>query len=227
MRGCDVVCHLAEIAGPRVPVAVDEVYWGNCRAASVVMQSAMDLKLSRIIYTSSCQVYGCWEAAAAPDRLPMDETHPLRPRNAYALSKVANEAYAELVYRESGMPISIFRFPGVLIDEYLTREMIRGVMGDDGWTDGFETYVHARDAASAYVAAIEADRPGVEAYNLVADEVASGFPIRQLLIKHHPDYPRLPEDWPDFKSPVSSQKAWDQLHWKAAWNFRQHAAGIL
>jgi len=227
MSGCDVVCHLAEIPGPHLPVAVDEIYWGNACAGAVVMQSAMDLKLQRIIYTSSCQVYGTWEDGVPPVRLPMDEMHPLQPGNVYALSKVANEGYAQVVHHVSGMPISIFRFPRVMNDWFLTPLMVRKVMEDDGPSDGFETYVHATDAAKAYVAAIDADRPGIEAYNLMADDMASGFPIRPRLLKHHPDFPKLPEDWPDYKSPVSTQKAWEHLHWKAAWNFREYAARVI
>lgn len=228
MRGCDAVIHLAEIAGPAVPVPVDEIFWGNACAGSVVMQSAMDLDLRRIIYTSSCQIYGCWdENSVPPIRLPFDETHPPQPRNVYAMSKVANEGYARYVHERSGMPISIVRLPHVLFDRMLTRTYARKIMEDTGPSDGFETYVHAADAARAFVAALDAGRPGFEVYNIFASDIASGIPLRQRLLRHHPDYPKLPDDWPDYQSPVSTAKAWEQLRWKAQWSFRDFAARIL
>ncbi|HEX4124534.1 MAG TPA: NAD(P)-dependent oxidoreductase, partial [Tepidisphaeraceae bacterium] len=117
MRGCDAVFHLAELAGPALPVPIDEIFWGNTCAGSVVMQSAMDLGIGRLIYTSSCQVYGCWEENSVPPvRLPFDESHPLQPRNVYALSKAANEGFARYVHDRSGIPISIFRLPLVIFD---------------------------------------------------------------------------------------------------------------
>ena len=66
-----------------------DVWADNTRAGSVVLQTAADLKLPRVIYTSTCQVYGMWEGAspAVPQRLPFDETHPLAPGNAYAMWK--------------------------------------------------------------------------------------------------------------------------------------------
>ena len=41
----------------------------------------------RLLFVSSGDCYG----AVAPSRLPIDENHPLRPRNPYAVSKVAAE----------------------------------------------------------------------------------------------------------------------------------------
>jgi nucleoside-diphosphate-sugar epimerase len=228
MRGCDVVCHLAEIAGPAIPVPIDEIFWGNARASAVVMQSAKDLRLQRIIYTSSCQVYGCWEENAVPPiRLPFDETHPLQPRNVYALGKVANEGYAQLVHQTAGIPVTVFRFPRVFYDSLLTPAFVRHQIENNGPTEGFETYVHVTDAARAYVAALDADRPGIEIYNIFTPDIASGFPLRPRLMKHHPHFPALPEDWPDYKCPVSSQKAWEHLRWRATWSFRDYAAGVV
>src|SRR3954465_7082704 len=85
----DAVCHLGEIPNVHAGVSPEEVFAENTRAGAVVMQTAADLKLSRVIYTSSCQVYGLWDRAVArPVALPFDETHPVAPHNAYAMGKV-------------------------------------------------------------------------------------------------------------------------------------------
>ena len=212
----DAVCHLGEIPSMGT-FSAEDTFAHNCQVGSVVMQTAADLKLKRLIYTSTCQTYGCWSDPNVPPlRLPFDETHPLQPTNAYALSKASLENYAQMVSRHDGLSIAIFRFPGVFAPQC-----------DDDWswlkkrtgrTDGMETYLHPDDAARAYVLAIENPRPGCEAYHFTADEVISGVPLRGRLLEHHPDFPVLPKDWPAYKSPALTDKAFKHFGWKASHN---------
>src|SRR5207248_8889123 len=107
-------CHLGEIPSINGAMSSEEVYFRNTRAGSVVMQTAAELKLRRVIYTSSCQVYGMWaEGRAIPQRMPFDETQPLAPQNAYALGKAANEGYARIVAERYGSSIAVIRLPWV------------------------------------------------------------------------------------------------------------------
>ena len=216
----DAVCHLGEIPNVHQGRSPEDVFAENTRAGSVVMQTAADLKLRRAIYTSSCQVYGLWaDPVARPLRLPFDETHPVSPHNAYAMSKVANEGYARMLADRQGLSVAAFRFPWVAVDEY----------DDDAWTrahrdvrptrtDGFATYVHASDVARAYVLALEHPRAGYEVYHFSAAEISSLIPLRERLREHHADYPPLPGDWPAFKSPVLTNKARQHFGWEPAWN---------
>ena len=218
MKGCDVVCHLAEIPGPVSGVSEDEIYWSNAKAGSVVMQTGADLKIKRVIYTSTCQVYGTWGGPYIPPvRLPVDESHPIQPGNVYAFSKVANEGFARLTSHIHGLPISIFRLPMVIWHGNL--HLFHSRM-DSGPAPEMGTYVDATDAALAYVAAVESDRPGCEAYNIAAADVMSNIPIRARLLEHHPNYPALPESWPDFKAPILSEKAREHFGWEAKWDMR-------
>jgi nucleoside-diphosphate-sugar epimerase len=82
----------------------------------------------------------------------------------------------------------------------------------------FGTYVHAGDAARAYVLAIECERPGCEAYHFSAKEVCSGAPLAARMKLHHPDCAPLPDDWPAFKSPLLTDKAKAHFGWVARWN---------
>jgi len=221
MAGCQVVCHLAEFTTASARVAANEIYWGNAQAASSVIQSAADLKLRRVIYASSCQVYGCWgEGLVPPERLPIDENYPLRPRNVYGLSKVCNEEFAKLTHLETKMPITIFRFPWVITLMEPRKRWAERVQQDDGPLDELATYVHGSDLAAAFVAAIEKDIPGCEVYNIVASEAMSGKPMRERLARHHPNFPPLPPEWPDFKSLALADKARRDLAWQPKWNFR-------
>jgi nucleoside-diphosphate-sugar epimerase len=223
----EAVCHLGEIPSVNGPRSPEEVIAHNVQAGTVVLQTAADLRLQRVISTSSCQVYGMWDGTATrPQRLPFDETHPVHPHNAYSLGKVTTEQYARLIAEKHGVSVAVFRFPWVPIEEY-TEEAAQKMQKMPAKTDGFATYLHAVDAARAYALAIEHPQPGCEVYHLTAAEIHSLQPLAERLRLHHPSFPSLPADWPAFKSPLLLDKAREHFGWEPKWNFldayrRQH-----
>lgn len=224
IKGADAVCHLAEIPNIMEPLTEDGVFSANTASTAHVLQAAADFKLKHAIYTSTCQVYGCWGFhQIPPERLPFDEELPLRPQNAYALSKVANEGFARLMTLRHNLSIAIFRFPWVMSKEIETAQssgwpLLRQASGE---VDGFGTYLHVSDAASAYVASLENPRPGCEAYHFVADDVFSATPIRARIRESFKNFPELPETWPDFQTPVSTRKAKTLLGWAPKFSARE------
>ncbi|HYF48472.1 MAG TPA: NAD(P)-dependent oxidoreductase [Planctomycetota bacterium] len=221
-EGMDAVCHLGEIPHQPSHMTAEEMYSHNTRAGATVMQAAADAGVSRIIYTSTCQVYGFWgEPIAPPVRLPMDETHPLQPQNIYALAKAANEGFARLLAAERNIPVAIFRFPAVsnVKLEDLGEQQLAWIRQGGGWGDGCYTYVHTSDAARAFELALLNPRPGCEAYHFSAREVFCTANIRQKLIEKFPSFPALPENWAPHDSPVICTKAREHFQWKPSWNF--------
>lgn len=209
----ECVIHLGEI--PHMGVLPnDETFQHNTAAASTVLQTAADLKLKHVVYTSSCQVYGAWGYPMVPPvRLPVDEDHPLQPQNAYALSKAANESYCRFIARDAGLRVSIFRLPWVLsrgFDERMIRWMDRGGSSSP---DGFSTYIHANDVAVAYEAALLRNLEGCRAYHLMACDTIIGRPVRELLEQAGVTV-ELPVDWPVNKPPVTTEKARQELGWE-------------
>ena len=75
------------------------------------------------------------------------------------------------------------------------------------------------DVAKAYALAVERRRPGCEAYHFSAAEILSLYPLAARVAAHHPAYPKLPDDWPVFKSPMTTAKAREHLGWEPTWNF--------
>lgn len=216
----EAVCHLGEIPGLMGSRPPEEVYAHNTQAGSVVLQTAADLKLRRVVYTSTCQVYGCFgDPVIPPVRLPFDETHPLLPQNAYAMSKVANEGYARFLAHYRNLSIAIFRFPSVwdwdmkdMHDDHLWTWLRRA----SGKVSDLATYLHVTDAALAYALAVENPLPGCEAYHFAARDVFSSAPIRDRIEKHHPDYPAPATDWPAYASLLLCTKAKEHLGWEPA-----------
>lgn len=217
----DAVVHLAEIPHQQTPVSADTIFASNAAACSGVLQAAADLKLRRAIYTSSVQVYGCWDQPAVPPRhLPFDETHPVQPQNVYAISKVANELFAQFVAKHDGLSVAVFRMPWVVTGDLTDWWQRWFTTRADGRVDGLDTYVHVSDVARAYALAIENPRPGCEVYHISAPEVRGRDPIRRRLLEGNPDYPPLPEDWPDLKSPMLMDKLYGHFGFRPTWEFK-------
>jgi UDP-glucose 4-epimerase len=215
----DAVCHLGEIPSVHAGISPEQVLYRNVQAGSVVLQTAADLRVKRVIYTSSAQVYGMWDGTSTkPQRLPFDETHPLYPHNAYALGKATNELYCRLMAEMHGLSVAAFRLPWVAAEDY-SEKQVQALKESPTATDGFATYCHVTDVARAFALAVEKPRPGFEAYHFSAAEIFSFHPLRERLAMHHPTFPPLPADWPDFKSPLVTAKAREHFGWEPQWNF--------
>jgi nucleoside-diphosphate-sugar epimerase len=220
LEGADGVIHLGEVPHQHAGESPHDVYVRNTATGSTVLQTAADLKIPRFIYTSSAQVYGIWGSGLEgytkhrPVKFPIDESQPLSPTNVYALAKAANEGYARILAEKQGFNVAVFRLPHVIGAHHL-KMIARWPTGGPSWareeTDGIWTYLHDKDAADAYVAALNQIRPGFEAYNLAAADIKGPTPLRERLaampVSH---WPPLPADWPERGSPVSTEKA--RLH---------------
>jgi UDP-glucose 4-epimerase len=91
MTGCELVfhqaAHKAVLRSVEHPIPTDTV---NTHGTLVVLQTARELGVRRVVHASSSSVYG----GAAP--LPTPEDAPLRPRSPYAVSKLAAEEYCRV-----------------------------------------------------------------------------------------------------------------------------------
>lgn len=217
----EAVIHMGEIANVKSQAFThEEIYARNTAAGSMVMQISAELKHKKFIYASTVQVYGfCDVGRVAPAQLPVTEQCPATPRNAYGLSKFANEQYLRLVSSQLGLSATIFRLPWVISNE-----------PDQSWFDWADTradpveeslgvYVKDRDVAEAFALALDDKRPGCELYNLSADEVIHNAPIREAIERAFPTYPKLPSDWPRYATPYIADKAKRELNWTPKYNF--------
>jgi dTDP-glucose 4,6-dehydratase len=68
-----------------------------------VVQAATDLGVSRVVHTSTSEVYG------TAQYVPIDEAHPLNPQSPYAATKVGADQIALSYGRSFGTPVTVVR----------------------------------------------------------------------------------------------------------------------
>jgi len=107
MSEADYVFHLAAQSNVLGSVSdIDYSFTTNVTGTLNVLKAAQKIGVKRIVFTSSREVYG------DPKHIPVDETAPINPKNAYGASKSAAEAYC-CMYRNQGLPVSILRLTNV------------------------------------------------------------------------------------------------------------------
>lgn len=104
MKGCDVVFHLAAlIAIPFSYHSPDSYVDTNIKGTLNVLQAARDLNVSKIMITSTSEVYG------TAQYVPIDEKHPFQGQSPYSATKIGADRLAESFFRSFNLPVVIVR----------------------------------------------------------------------------------------------------------------------
>jgi nucleoside-diphosphate-sugar epimerase len=172
LRGADAVIHLAAIPAPnRDPD--DVVFAHNTQATFTVLDQAG------------------WAGIGAAAFASIDTALPLQITDPYALSKQADEATAAMVSRQYGMTVVAMRLPFVgTPDPRLTEAAQRYADHPESGAADVWSYLDARDAARAMVAALDPAEPGNHVVYVAAPETLAPYPTEDLLDRFHPGVPR-------------------------------------
>ena len=104
MQGCDAVLHLAAlIAIPYSYHSPDTYIDTNIKGTLNVLQAAREAGVSRVIHTSTSEVYGTARF------VPITEEHPLQGQSPYSASKIGADQLAYSFYASFGLPVVIAR----------------------------------------------------------------------------------------------------------------------
>jgi dTDP-glucose 4,6-dehydratase len=104
MLGCDIVFHLAAlIAIPYSYHSPDTYVDTNIRGTLNVLQSARDLGVSKLIHTSTSEVYGTAQF------VPINERHPLQGQSPYSATKIAADQLAFSFFTSFNLPVIVAR----------------------------------------------------------------------------------------------------------------------
>jgi len=105
VRGCEIVYHLAAL--PSAVQSVDEpvrTHGVNASGTVHVLEASRREGVRRVVYASSCAIYG------NSDALPLKEELPPSPESPYALQKLAGELYCQQFTRLHGLETVALRY---------------------------------------------------------------------------------------------------------------------
>jgi UDP-glucose 4-epimerase len=192
VRGRDVIFNLAgqvsHIDSMRDPQTDLEI---NCRSQLTILEACRQANpKTKVVYAGTRQIYG------RPDRLPVDETHLVRPTDINGINKAAGENY-HLVYNNVfGVRACSLRLTNV----YGPRQLIRhNRQGFIGWFirlalegqeiqiygDGSQMrdFVYVDDVADAFLRAGASDACNGDVFNVGGLEPIAHRDLVKILIE--------------------------------------------
>ncbi|MDN3444075.1 NAD(P)-dependent oxidoreductase [Microbacterium sp. APC 3901] len=235
--GADALIHLAAIAVP-FSAPEDVILRTNAALAQSVLGGAVRAGIHRVVAASSPTVIGYGAPRGwTPERLPLDETSPTEPWNAYALSKLLIEQTIDMLRRQTGDDVRFASFRPCYV---IAPEEWAGAPTQQGHTvlerlddpalsaPALFNYIDARDVAAfadALLVALE-DIPNGERFFVGADDALARRPLSELLPQFHPGTERAASELTGDAPAFSSAKAARLLGWRPtrAWRTELAAA---
>jgi NAD dependent epimerase/dehydratase len=186
MEGCDVVFHLAAlIAIPFSYHSPDSYVDTNIKGTLNVLQAARRCNVSRILVTSTSEVYGTARYA------PIDEKHPLQGQSPYSATKIGADRLAESFFRSFDTPVVTAR----PFNTYGPRQSARAViptiitqllMGTKelklGSLSPTRDFNYVKDTVTAFIALASTDEAIGQEVNIASGIEVSVGDIAKILI---------------------------------------------
>lgn len=231
----DALIHLAAIAVP-FSAPEDVILRTNAALAQSVLGGAVRAGMHRIVAASSPTVIGYGAPRGwVPESLPLDETSPTEPWNAYALSKLLIEQTVDMLRRQTGDDVRFASFRPCYV---IAPEEWAGALTQQGHTvlerlddpalsaPALFNYVDARDVAAfahTLLAALD-DIPSGERFFVGAEDALARRPLNELLPEFHPGTERAAAPLTGSAPAFSSDKAARLLGWRPARTWRTELA---
>lgn len=239
MEGVDEVFHLAAlIAIPFSYHSPDTYVDTNIKGTLNVLQAARDLRTSRVLVTSTSEVYG------TAQYVPIDEKHPYQGQSPYSATKIGADRLAESFYRSFNMPITIVR----PFNTYGPRQSARAVIptiitqllaGKEKIELGSLTptrdFNYVKDTVNGFIEIAQSDKTIGEEINIATQrEISIGQLAEELIKQINPkaeivcDDQRLrPEKSEVNRLLGSNEKIMRLTNWKPNYTFEQGLAETI
>ena len=216
-EGAEAIVHLAAFPSPigREP---EEVFANNMISTYNVVEAAIRQGARKVIYSSSGSALGFAFSFRdmVPDYMPIDEEHPLRPQDAYGLSKWLGEKILEAATRRTGIRTIVLRPTNVVGPEDYAERVPR--MLEEG--GGTLSYVDARDFARAVRAALDDTEIEHDRFFITADDAMSREPLAVAFPRHFPGSESVCADLTGNEGPISCAKAKRVLGYRPQFSWR-------
>ncbi|MGI9087868.1 MAG: NAD-dependent epimerase/dehydratase family protein [Chthoniobacterales bacterium] len=176
--------HLDSMVNPMPDLEI------NCRAQLSILEACRACNPGiKIVFASTRQIYG------KPERLPVDETHPLNPVDVNGINKMAGEKYHLLYSQVHGLKATALRltntigprmrikdarqtFVGIWI-----RQLLEGAPIEVWGGEQLRDFTDVDDAVEAFLLAAASSETSGEVYNLGGSEVIDLAHLAKLLVE--------------------------------------------
>ena len=186
VRGMDAVVHAAAIPDPthNLPATV---FQNNLMSTFNVLEAALCFGVSRFVNISSETVPGFFfpERPFLPDYVPVDEEHPIRPQDPYALSKYFGELLMDAAVRRSDLRCISIRPCWVQHEGNYERNLGPQVRDPSVLSPNFWSYIDVYDLADALVLAVASGLPGHEVFYIASPDNVGGRPFEEMVRKYY------------------------------------------
>lgn len=191
VKGVEEVFHLAAlIAIPFSYHSPDSYVDTNIKGTLNVLQAVRDLEVSKVLITSTSEVYG------TAKYVPIDEQHPYQGQSPYSATKIGADRLAESFYRSFGTPVTIVR----PFNTYGPRQSARAVIptiisqllaGKDEIKLGSLTptrdFNYVKDTVAGFIAIAESDKTIGEEINIATQmEISIGELATEIINQINP-----------------------------------------
>lgn len=239
MKGMDEVYHLAAlIAIPFSYHSPDTYVDTNIKGTLNVLQAAREHGTSRVLVTSTSEVYG------TAQYVPIDEQHPYQGQSPYSATKIGADRLAESFYRSFNIPITIVR----PFNTYGPRQSARAVIPtiitqllagyeeiELGSLTPTRDFNYVKDTARGFIEIAKTDRTIGEEINIATQkEISIGQLAEELIRQINPkarivcDEQRLRPEKSEVNRLLGSNKKILQLtDWKPSYTFEQGLAETI
>lgn len=233
MKGIDEVFHLAAlIAIPFSYHSPDSYVDTNIKGTLNVLQAGKDLEVSRILVTSTSEVYG------TAKYVPIDELHPFQGQSPYSATKIGADRLAESFYRSFNMPISVVR----PFNTYGPRQSARAVIptiitqllnGEEeiklGTLTPTRDFNYVKDTARGFLEIAKSEKTIGEEINIATEmEISIGDLAKELINQINPkakmicDEERLRPEKSEVNRLLGSNKKIKELtNWNPKYTFEE------
>jgi nucleoside-diphosphate-sugar epimerase len=213
VTGFDAVVHLAGIPHP-LNEPHEKVFRVNTLGTYNMLEAASANRVKQFILMSSESTLGFAFSTKHnwPEYAPIDEHHPLRPQDAYGLSKVACELLCAGASRKSEIQTVCLRAPWIWVPE--EKAFYRQLIDEyRKWYKNLWAFIHVYDVAQTIRHLIEQAEntklklPRHDAYFICAEQNWTGRDSRELLAEFYPETKTFSKDFSGAASILSSTKA--------------------
>ena len=185
MKGSEIVFHLgALIAIPYSYEAPSSYVQTNVIGTLNVLLAARDLKVDRVVHTSTSEVYG------TAQYVPIDEKHPLQGQSPYSASKIGADKMAEAFHRSFGLPVVTLRPFNTFGPRQSSRAVIPTIISQCltgntvrlGSLEPTRDFTYVTDSVEGYLSAADADDAVGTTINLGSGREVSIGDLARLII---------------------------------------------